>query len=97
MTGIRDKSGNGIGVIADGARTSRSTGVRTSDVTPSDSSDFTVPARALYIGGEGDVKIKDLKGNTRTFAGLSSGTILDVQCTKVFSTDTTATDIVALY
>lgn len=61
-------------------------------------SDATVLAavRALYIGVTGDVAIMPRGSTTAvTFKAVPVG-ILPVQCTKVMSTNTTATDIVAL-
>ena len=65
-------------------------------VTPADDGALR-PTRGLYIGGAGDVKVDMTLGNTVTFAGLLAGTILPIQVVRVYSTDTTATDIVALY
>ena len=66
-------------------------------VTPSDSTDIG-PARALYVGGAGDVAII-AKGNTaaETLTAVPAGAILPIRVTKVMSTNTTATAIVALY
>ena len=66
-------------------------------VTPSDSTDIG-PARGLYVGGAGDVAII-AKGNTaaETLRGVRAGDILPIRVTKVMSTNTTATAIVALY
>ena len=65
-------------------------------VTPADDGALR-PTRALYIGGAGDVKVDMALGSTITFAGSLAGTILPIQVTRVYSTDTTATNIVALY
>ena len=65
-------------------------------VTPHDSTNFTNTARALYIGGTGDVVVVDTAGTATTFTAVPVG-ILPVQCIRVNSTDTTATDIVALF
>lgn len=66
-------------------------------VTPNDSTDLTVIARALYIGGAGDVKINAADGSTVTFSGVLAGSILPVRAARVYSTGTTATNIVAIY
>lgn len=66
------------------------------EITPSD----TAPignARALYIGGSGDVKLTTIAGTEITFSNLVEGSILPVRCKRVLSTGTTATNIVALY
>lgn len=63
-------------------------------------SDATIlpTTRALYIGGAGDVAVVFADGGSAvTLAGALAGTILPVQVTKVMSTNTTATNIVAFY
>lgn len=65
-------------------------------VTPSDST--VVNARALYIGGAGAVAIKtDSAATAVTLAAVPVGTVLKVQAWNVMSTNTTATNIVALF
>lgn len=65
-------------------------------VTPSDSTPLA-GVRSLYIGGAGNVAIVS-PGRTAavTFVGVLAGSILPVRCSKVMSTNTTATDIIAL-
>lgn len=66
-------------------------------VTPSDST-VLKPTRGLYIGTAGDVKVDMAeRGTAVIFAGVQAGTLLPVQVTKVYSADTDATDILALY
>lgn len=65
-------------------------------VTPNDSLDLpAAPCRALYIGASGNVSVV-IGGNTVTFAGVPSG-VLPIRASRVRSTGTTATNIVALY
>lgn len=67
-------------------------------VTPNDSADLAQTARALYIGGAGDVKVDMAStGSAVTFAGCLAGTILPIRVERVYSTDTTATNIVAMW
>jgi hypothetical protein len=68
-------------------------------VTPNNSADLArIPTRALYIGGAGDVKVDMAGAGTAVvFAGLAAGTILPIRVDRVYSTDTTATSVVALY
>ena len=66
-------------------------------VTPNDSTDLTTIARALYVGGAGNVKIDAADGSTVTFSGVLAGSILPVRAARVYSTGTTATNIVAIY
>lgn len=64
-------------------------------VTKSDSTVLS-GVRALYIGVTGDVAVMPRDSTTAvTFKAAPVG-ILPVQCVKVMSTNTTATDIVAL-
>lgn len=66
-------------------------------VTPSDST-ILKPTRALWVGGAGDVAITMAgDGSVLTLVGVPAGSILPVQATKVMSTNTSATNIVALY
>jgi hypothetical protein len=65
-------------------------------LTPNDSTNLT-PTRGLYVGVSGDVKVISIDGNTVTFIGLAAGEIHWISCTRVFATDTDATDIVAIY
>lgn len=68
---------------------------RAAAVTPSDST--VVAARALYIGGAGDLAIKCQAGDTTvTFSAVPAGTIIPVAAYNVMAA-TTATSIVALY
>lgn len=63
-------------------------------VTPSDST-ILPETRALYIGNGGNVAVTTRAGDS-TFVNVVGGTILPVACTKVLSTGTTATSILAL-
>lgn len=65
-------------------------------VTPGDSTALR-PTRGLYVGGAGNVKVEMSLGNVVTFSSVAAGTLLPIQVVKVYSTDTTATNIVALY
>lgn len=66
-------------------------------VTPADGSNLTHAARALFVGGAGDIKVDTLGGDTVTFTGVVAGSILPVRILKVYATGTTATNIVAVY
>ena len=68
-----------------------------SAVTTSDSTNLTNTARALYVGTAGNIALVTVGGNVITFTNVQSGTILPVRTTRVNATNTTATNIVALY
>jgi len=65
-------------------------------VTPGDSTDIPV-TRALYIGTTGDVAVRMADDeNSVTFTAVAVG-IFPIQVSRVLSTGTTASNIVALY
>lgn len=66
-------------------------------VTPSDSVNLTQTARALYVGGFGNISLVTAAGSTVTFSNVQTGTILPVRVRRVNSASTTATNIVAIY
>lgn len=66
-------------------------------VTPNDSADLATVARALWIGGAGDVSVITVGGDTVTLAGATAGSIIPARVSRVRSTGTTATSIVALW
>lgn len=67
-------------------------------VTPSDSTPLPAGVRALWVGGAGDVAVVFVQGTAAvTLKAVDAGECLPVQVTKVMLTNTTATDIVALY
>ncbi len=67
-------------------------------VTPNDSTDLTNVSRALYIGGAGNVYV-DMRdtGTNIAIIGATAGSVLPLRVSRVYSTNTTATNIVALY
>ena len=67
------------------------------NVTPSDTVALAPDCRALYVGGAGNVVISCEAGDQCTFVGVQAGTVLPIRARLVYSTDTTATNIIALY
>ena len=51
----------------------------------------------LYIGGAGNIKVTTVAGDIVTFNGVLAGSFFPVNVLKVFSTGTTATNIIALW
>jgi hypothetical protein len=67
-------------------------------VVPSDTVDLAkVPTKGIYLGVSGDVKVTLSSGSTVTFTGLSSGVIHPIAAKRIYSTGTTATNILAVY
>jgi hypothetical protein len=66
-------------------------------VTPSDTAPIAKgPAKALFVGGAGNVVAINEFGVAITFTGVLAGSILPIQTIRVHATGTTATNIVAL-
>lgn len=74
---------------------------RAANVSPSDTSDIPSVMNGenngciLYIGGTGNVRVLTPGGDDVTYFNVQGGTYLATQVVRVFSTDTTATAIVA--
>lgn len=64
-------------------------------ITAADS-DLAVPVRALYIGTGGNLRVTTLNNNDVTFSNVASGTVLPVSVKRVWTTSTTASNILGL-
>lgn len=64
-------------------------------ITPHDSNNLAMPTRAVYVGGGGNI-VAIMDGEVVTFVAVPTGTILPIRCTRINSTNTTATSLVAL-
>lgn len=67
-------------------------------VTPADGADLSHVTRAILVGGAGAVKV-DMQGGEAavTLTGLLAGVVYPVCATRIYSTSTTATNLVGLY
>ena len=78
---------------------------RAAAVTPSDTVDIPYVgypsgptlACVIYTGSGGDIRVMTDGGDDVTFVSTNPGTFLPVQVNRVFATDTTATNILALW
>lgn len=66
-------------------------------VTKSDSTVFSQPTRAVWVGGAGDIAITYLDGSSDTLHAIPAGTMLPIRVTQVLSTGTTASLISGLF
>lgn len=68
-------------------------------VTPSDTVDLTIkPTRGLWVGGGGNVAVlMSALGTSLVFQNVGAGVLLPISVTRVLTTGTTATNILALY
>lgn len=55
------------------------------------------PGCVLYVGNTGNLRVLTSSGADLTFVGIPAGSFVPVQVKRVFATDTTATDIIALW
>ena len=69
---------------------------RFAEVTPSDTSTLT-GVRGVYVGGTGTLEVVDSAGTAATFTAVPAGCMLPISPTKIMSTGTSATQLVALY
>lgn len=65
-------------------------------ITPSDTVNLAEPARALYVGGAGNISILPLDGPAVTLMGVGAGALLPISVARVNVTGTTATNLVGL-
>ena len=65
-------------------------------VTPSDTEDLLRPTRAIRCGGAGDLAVKTITGETVTIPSVVAGETLVIRAVRVYSTNTTATEIVGM-
>ena len=65
-------------------------------VTASDSADLPRLCDAIYVGGTGAVKVITEGGHDATFSAVPVGAILPIRARRVYSTGTTATNLLAL-
>lgn len=63
-------------------------------IAPSDS--VAVDFNGIYIGGAGNVKVDLYDGSTITLTAVIVGTVYPLKISKVYSTGTTATNLVGL-
>jgi len=79
---------------------------RAAAVTPSNSADIPSVSTqdgsgnngcVLYVGGAGNLRVTTVGGDDVVFAGVAAGSFIPVQVVKVWATNTTATNILALW
>ncbi len=69
-------------------------------VTPSDTALLSDATHGLYVGGTGDVTVifaEDATNTPVTFKAVPVGAVLPVSVIRVMATNTTATNIVAVF
>lgn len=69
--------------------------IRLLNITPSDTADIAEASRALNVATSGTVRMTTVGGTTVTVF-IAAGIAFPVRAVRIWSTGTTATDIVAL-
>lgn len=69
--------------------------LRVLEVTPSDSTDLAEASRAINVGTTGAVRLTTVYGTTATVQ-IAAGIAFPIRASRIWSTGTTATNIVAL-
>ena len=67
------------------------------EIAPEDGAEIGHVTRALYVGGEGNLRVRLLGGETVTLANVPAGSLMPMRVTEVLATGTTATGIVGLW
>lgn len=66
-------------------------------IIPSDTQDLPFVTRAIWVGGSGDIALVTLGRSVLILSGAVQGSIIAVRATKVFVSNTSATNLVGLY
>lgn len=66
-------------------------------VTPNDSAELTNVTRQLYVGTGGDIVVVTKDDTQLTFTNVQGGSLLDIRVKQVRATNTTASNILALW
>jgi len=67
------------------------------EVTPSDTTNLTAVTRGIWVGTTGDIKVDlAISGTAVVLKSVPVG-LLQVQATRIYSTGTTASNLVALW
>lgn len=69
--------------------------LRVFEITPSDTDDLAEASRALNVGSSGAVRVTTIEGTTATLQ-IAAGIAFPIRVQRIWSTGTTATNIVAL-
>ncbi|MEM9342561.1 MAG: hypothetical protein AAGA87_05910 [Pseudomonadota bacterium] len=65
-------------------------------ITPSDSVELSHFTRVLYVGSDGDVRVKLISGDEVTLLSAQGGAMYPLRVRQVFATGTTASNIVGM-
>jgi hypothetical protein len=64
------------------------------EIMPDDDAALAYATRAIFLGGEGDLRLRMIGGGEITLAGVSAGALLSLRASHVLATGTTASALV---
>lgn len=64
-------------------------------VVPADA-DMATQCRSIYVGGTGNIQVTTVGGDVAVFQNVPAGTVLPVQAKRIWATNTTATNMIAM-
>lgn len=65
-------------------------------ITPSNTTDLAITPRAIFVGGAGNVVIRDIAGVDVTYT-FPAGSVFSFRAVRILATGTTATNLVGIY
>lgn len=65
-------------------------------INPSNGNDLPQVTRALYVGAAGNVRVELVDGSEATFRSMQPGMMYPLRIRKVFSTGTSADDLIGI-
>ena len=66
-------------------------------ISPNDTQDLPYLTRAIYVGGDGDIRLTLQDGSEITFSAAVAGTVLPLRASRIWQSGTSATNLVALW
>lgn len=73
------------------------TNASAANITPNDTADLTYVCNEVYVGGLGNLRVTCEDNTEATFTAVPVGTVLKLRIRKVWATNTTATNLVAMW
>ncbi len=66
-------------------------------ITPNNTQNLEHPTRGIYVGVTGNLRVLTIDNYDITFVNIAAGIIHPIRVLRVYSTGTTATDIVGVW
>lgn len=66
-------------------------------VVPNNTTNLASDTRAIFVGGAGNINLRTVGGEDVLFTGVVAGTVLPIRARRIYATNTTATNMVAMW